>query len=74
MPVYDFKCINETCAKEFEASFQTFSAYEAEKNSPNLRICKGCGGRVEKQISRNTSFILKGSGFHSTDYGKRGRR
>lgn len=59
MPIYEYKCVS--CGKEFEV-IQKFSDEPVKK-------CIECGGRVEKLVSQS-SFVLKGSGWHATDYGK----
>jgi predicted nucleic acid-binding Zn ribbon protein len=40
-------------------------------SDPPLETCEQCGQPVKKLIS-NTSFVLKGSGWYVTDYGKSG--
>jgi putative FmdB family regulatory protein len=59
MPIYEYCC--EQCGKEFEA-WQRMSDDPIEK-------CSMCGGRARKLISQST-FVLKGSGWYVTDYGK----
>ncbi|MBF0549983.1 MAG: zinc ribbon domain-containing protein [Deltaproteobacteria bacterium] len=59
MPIYEYVC--EKCNGRFEA-FQRMS--DAPINS-----CSACGGPAHKIIS-HSSFILKGSGWYVTDYGK----
>jgi putative FmdB family regulatory protein len=56
MPIYEYQC--QTCGEVTE-KLQKFS------DEP-LRTC-GCGGNLEKLISRS-SFQLKGSGWYVTDY------
>jgi predicted nucleic acid-binding Zn ribbon protein len=34
-----------------------------------IKICPNCGGTVDRLISGGAGVILKGSGFHATDYG-----
>ena len=60
MPIYEYRC--KACGKEFE-TMQKFS------DKP-LKECIYCSGKVEKLISRS-SFQLKGSGWHATDYGRK---
>lgn len=57
MPIYEYKC--KKCGKEFEV-MQKFSDDPVKK-------CEDCSGPVEKMISQS-SFVLKGSGWHKTDY------
>lgn len=59
MPIYEYCC--EQCGKEFEA-WQRISDDPIEK-------CSMCGGKARKLISQST-FVLKGSGWYVTDYGK----
>lgn len=59
MPIYEYEC--KKCDKIIE-QIQKFS-------DPLLKKCPECGGKVEKLISKS-SFILKGSGYYSTDYKK----
>ncbi len=56
MPIYEYQC--QTCGAVTE-KLQKFS------DEP-LRTC-GCGGNLEKLVSRS-SFQLKGSGWYVTDY------
>jgi len=56
MPIYEYRC--QTCGEVVE-KLQKFS------DDP-LRTC-GCGGNLEKLVSRS-SFQLKGSGWYVTDY------
>jgi len=60
MPIYEYKC--KSCGKEFEV-MQKFS------DDP-LTDCIHCSGAVEKLISQS-AFVLKGSGWYATDYGKK---
>ena len=57
MPTYEYKC--KKCGNTFE-KFQSITADPIEK-------CKGCDGEVYRLISKNGNFILKGSGYYSTD-------
>ena len=59
MPIYEYKC--EKCENQFEM-LQKITAEP-------LQECPECGGPVHKLVS-STSFILKGSGWYATDYGK----
>ena len=63
MPIYEYKC--KKCGKEFEV-IQKFS------DGP-LKKCEDCSGPVEKLVSQS-SFVLKGSGWHKTDYPASGDR
>ena len=57
MPTYEYKC--KKCGNTFE-KFQSITADPLEK-------CKNCDGEVYRLISKNGNFILKGSGYYSTD-------
>ncbi len=59
MPIYEYRC--ENCGREFE-EWQKFSDAPVEK-------CQECGGKTHRLISQST-FVLKGSGWYATDYGK----
>ena len=61
MPIYDYECL--ACGKTSEA-MQKFS-------DTLLSTCSECGGQLKKLIS-NTTFVLKGSGWYVTDYGRKG--
>ncbi len=58
MPTYQYKC--DECNFEFE-EFQKIS----EKP---IKSCPRCGGKTRRIISGGAGFLLKGSGFYSTDY------
>ena len=58
MPIYEYAC--ESCDNIFE-EWQT--GYE-ERELP----CPECGGKSKRLIS-NTSFVLKGTGWYTSDYG-----
>lgn len=63
MPIYDYKCIN--CGKDFE--------YFHVRSDDKVPECSHCGSKHEKhekQISKNTGFILKGRGWAKDKYGK----
>ena len=57
MPTYEYKC--KKCGNEFE-KFQSIT-------EEPLKVCPKCQGEVFRLISKNCSFILKGSGYYSTD-------
>jgi putative FmdB family regulatory protein len=60
MPIYEYRC--ECCGTEFE-EWQKFS-------DPPVERCRDCGGTVRRLISQST-FVLKGSGWYVTDYGRK---
>ncbi len=57
MPIHEYRC--QSCGEEFEV-IQRYS------DRP-LRVCKKCGGPLEKLLSR-TAFVLKGSGWYADGY------
>jgi putative FmdB family regulatory protein len=57
MPTYEYQC--KKCGYTFE-KFQSITAKP-------LQNCPKCNGEVFRLISKNGSFILKGSGYYSTD-------
>ncbi len=64
MPTYEYKCKN--CGSTFE-KFQSITDNPIAK-------CQYCNGDVYRLISKNVNFILKGSGFYSTDNPKTNRK
>src|ERR1035437_5799064 len=62
MPLYEYNC--HRCGPTFEL-IQKFS------DEP-LKVHEGCGGEVEKLISRS-SLRFKGSESYVTDYGRGGK-
>jgi putative FmdB family regulatory protein len=62
MPLYEYNC--HRCGQTFEL-IQRFS------DEP-LKVHEGCGGEVEKLISRS-SLQFKGSGWYVNDYGRGGK-
>jgi len=60
MPIYEYHC--ESCGSDFEVMQRI--------TEPPVETCENCGaGPVHKLISQST-FILKGSGWYVTDYGR----
>lgn len=59
MPIYEYRC--ESCGREFE-EWQKFS-------DPPVERCGECGGATRRLISQST-FVLKGTGWYVTDYGR----
>ena len=57
MPTYEYKC--KKCGNTFE-KFQSITA-------DPIKNCKNCDGEVYRLISKNGNFILRGSGYYSTD-------
>lgn len=62
MPIYEYQC--PSCGVTFEKQ-QSITA------NP-IKTCPECGGRKVQRLISSTSFVLKGSGWYVTDYGKGG--
>jgi putative FmdB family regulatory protein len=58
VPTYEYKC--EGCGYMFEK-------FQSMRDKP-ITKCPKCGGGVRRLISGGVGVILKGSGFHATDY------
>jgi len=58
MPTYQYRCTE--CSEEFE-EFQKIT-------DPPIKSCPKCGGKVKRIVSGGAGFLLKGSGFYTTDY------
>ncbi|MBA2424876.1 MAG: zinc ribbon domain-containing protein [Actinobacteria bacterium] len=62
MPIYEYRCPNG----------HTFEVFQKMAEAP-IELCVTCGkGPVEK-ILFPVAVHFKGSGFYSTDYGRRGK-
>ena len=64
MPIRDYKCTS--CNHEWE---------ELRKDQTDPSFCPECNEKeIKRLISKNSGFILKGSGWYRTDYngGKNG--
>ncbi len=61
MPTYQYRCSN--CGNELEIVQKMSDA--------SLTLCPKCETEsFERVISASGGFVLKGSGFYKTDYGK----
>ncbi|MDH5197431.1 MAG: zinc ribbon domain-containing protein [Gemmatimonadota bacterium] len=58
MPTYAYTC--PSCGHEFQ-KFHKMSVKARPK-------CPECGAVAQRQITGGSGFLLKGSGFYSTDY------
>jgi putative FmdB family regulatory protein len=58
MPTYQYKCTE--CGYRFE-EFQKIT------DAP-IKSCPKCQGKTKRVITGGAGFLLKGSGFYSTDY------
>ena len=60
MPIYEYECKN--CGYEWE---------EMQKITADpISSCPDCGQPKAKRLISRTNFVLKGSGWYVTDYGK----
>ena len=59
MPIYEYVC--GSCKKKTEVI--------QGMNSPRLKVCPHCGGKLTKAFSA-PAIQFKGSGFYITDYAK----
>jgi len=59
MPIYEYQC--PKCG--------VFEVTQRITESP-LKKCPTCKSKIERILSRS-SFVLKGSGWYATDYGKK---
>jgi putative FmdB family regulatory protein len=59
MPIYEYRCDNG----------HTFEEMQRMTDEP-LTTCPTCGARVER-VFHPVAVHFKGSGFYSTDYGKK---
>lgn len=60
MPIYEYHCTH--CNSTFEEWLKVSEADSAQK-------CPTCGVDAQRLVS-HTSFVLKGSGWYVTEYGK----
>jgi len=62
MPTYEYQCL--TCTEEFEV--------EQRITDPARAQCPSCGSWDTRRLISHSSFVLKGSGWYVTDYGRKG--
>ena len=60
MPIYEYKCANG----------HVFDVIQRMSDDP-LTECQECGAPAER-VLHPVAIHFKGSGFHNTDYGKKG--
>lgn len=60
MPTYEYQC--EKCGH--------FELWQSIKDNA-LAACPTCGSRVQRLLSANVGFVLKGSGFYQNEYKNR---
>jgi len=58
MPTYQYRCTH--CGYDFE-EFQSIT-------DPPVDKCPKCGHKPRRLITGGAGFLLKGSGFYTTDY------
>jgi putative FmdB family regulatory protein len=61
MPVYEYRCDNG----------HTFEVLQRMSDDP-VAVCDTCGSPVQR-VFHPVAVHFKGSGFYTTDYGKKGR-
>jgi putative FmdB family regulatory protein len=61
MPIHEYQC--RKCESVVER-------IEGMHDGP-MKKCPSCGGKVDRMIS-SSAFVLKGSGWYATDYGRKG--
>lgn len=59
MPIYEYKCPKCGVIEVMQRITE-----------PALKKCPNCKSKVERQMSLN-SFVLKGTGWYASDYGKK---
>ena len=62
MPTYEYQC--NACHAEFEC--------EQRISAPPHAPCPTCGAEDTRRLISHSSFVLKGSGWYVTDYGRKG--
>ena len=60
MPIYEYSC--KSCGHEWEEMQKITDA--------PLTRCPGCGGRKAHRLISRSNFVLKGTGWYVTDYGR----
>jgi putative FmdB family regulatory protein len=63
MPTYDYRCPN---GHEFEVLHGM--------DDPGPAVCEICGAKPVTRVFRPVPIFFKGSGFYSTDYGRKKRK
>jgi putative FmdB family regulatory protein len=63
VPIYEYRCPNG----------HTFEVLQKMSDLP-IEVCSTCGAGPVEKILFPVAVHFKGSGFYSTDYGKRGRK
>jgi putative FmdB family regulatory protein len=63
VPIYEYRCPNG----------HRFEVFQKMTDEP-VQMCTTCGAGPVEKILFPVAVHFKGSGFYSTDYGKRGRK
>jgi putative FmdB family regulatory protein len=63
VPIYEYRCPNG----------HTFEIFQRMSDAP-VDVCSTCGAGPVEKILFPVAVHFKGSGFYSTDYGKKGRK
>jgi putative FmdB family regulatory protein len=63
MPIYEYRCPNG----------HTFELFQ-RMSDPSPSECQICGAAPVVKVLYPAAIHFKGSGFYSTDYGRRGRK
>jgi putative FmdB family regulatory protein len=63
MPIYEYRCPNG----------HTFELFQRMTDAPP-EVCEICGEGPVTKVLYPAAIHFKGSGFYSTDYGRKGRR
>ena len=60
MPIYEYRCENETCKNQFEKLM-----LHSERD--DTQLCPKCENKAKRLVSKS-SFALKGGGWASDGY------
>ena len=63
MPIYEYRCPNG----------HTFEVFQKMSDAP-VETCPTCGAGPVEKLLFPVAVHFKGSGFYSTDYGRKGRK
>ncbi len=63
MPIYEFRCPNGHLFEVFH-----------KMSDPDPEVCEVCGASPLVKVLHPVPIHFKGSGFYSTDYGRKGKK
>lgn len=63
MPIHEYVC--KKCKNQFDIFYTSQSAVEREEKDEK---CPKCSSTKKKRLIKNTSFVLKGSGWAKDRY------